>query len=315
MPNMFTNSIRFLNEKKHQLQRREQATNNRIAKILSKDTPFTIAEAYKTARTNIIFTLAGKDDCKKVIFTSAEPGEGKTTTVLNMAIVFAQTGAKVLIIDGDLRKPRLHRYLHFDKKNGLSDLLIGTIKLEEAIRHDDKHNFDCIPAGQIPPNPVELLSSPAMSNLLDTVSENYDYIFIDSPPVTVVADATSMTHMVDGYIVVVRHNYTIHELLDKTRSTLLFAEGKILGYIMNDIKPLGGLSYKQYGAYSSKYSYHYRYRYGYRYGYRYNYQYGNNYRYGDDKEKSDETETVETKTVNEPKTETKNEQKNSKKSK
>ena len=156
--------------------------------------------------------------------TSAEPGEGKTTTVLNLAITFAQTGSRVLVIDGDLRKPRIHRYLHFDKKNGLSDLLIGTTTLDKAIRHHKKTDVDCIPAGQIPPNPVELLSSEKMNMLLQTLSESYDYIFIDSPPVTVVSDAASVANYIDGYILVIRHNYTIHELLEKARSSLLFAE-------------------------------------------------------------------------------------------
>lgn len=280
MPNLITNAIKKLNESRHQLQKREQATNHRIANILSFDSvPFAVREAYKTARTNIIFALGGKEECKRVIFTSAEPGEGKTTSVLNLSIVFAQTGAKVLIIDGDLRKPRIHRYLHFERKNGLSDLLIGSTTFDKAIRHHKKLNIDFIPAGQIPPNPVELLSSPKMETVLDKLSESYDYIFIDSPPVTIVADATSMAKYVDGYIIVVRHNYTIHELLDKTRSSLLFAEGKILGYIMNDIKPLGLLSYKQYGAYGNKYTGYYRYRY---YSYRYGNQYGYaNYKYGD----------------------------------
>lgn len=273
MANLFRKTISKLNEKKHMLQNHEQATNHRIAHILGEKASFSVKEAYKMARTNIIFALAGQDNCKKVILTSAEPGEGKTTTVLNLSITFAQTGAKVLVVDGDLRKPRIHRYLHFDKKNGLSDLLIGSIDLDTAVRHHDNLNIDFIPSGQIPPNPVELLSSENMEKLLERLSESYDYIFIDSPPVTVVSDATSMAHMVDGYIVVIRHNYTIHELLSKARSSLLFAEGKILGYIMNDISPLGGISYNQYGAYSTKYyNYKTRYSYGLRYSYRYTYQ-------------------------------------------
>ncbi len=273
MSSFLTKAISKLNEKKHMLQNTQQAINHRVAHILTDNASFSIKEAYKTARTNIIFALAGKDACKRVVVTSAEPGEGKTTTVLNLAITFAQTGSKVLIIDGDLRKPRIHRYLHFDKKNGLSDLLIGTTDFDTAIRHHNKLNIDCIPAGQIPPNPVELLSSENMQNLLDALSEKYDYIFIDSAPVTVVSDAASITQMVDGYILVIRHNYTIHELLEKARSSLLFADGKVLGYIMNDIRPLGGLSYHQYGAYSSKYyNYKTRYSYGLRYTYRYTYQ-------------------------------------------
>ncbi len=294
MSNLFSSIISKLNEKKHQFQKHEQATNHRVAHILTDDAPFSIKEAYKTARTNIIFALAGQENCKKVVLTSAEPGEGKTTTVLNLSITFAQTGSKVLVIDGDLRKPRIHRYLHFDKKNGLSDLLIGTTTLDKAIRHHDNLNIDFIPAGQIPPNPVELLSSEKMDILLKTLEGKYDYIFIDSPPVTVVSDAASMANFIDGYILVIRHNYTIHELLEKARASLLFAEGKVLGYVMNDIKPLGGIAYNQYGAYSSKYySYKGRYGYGYRYGYGsrgYNYRYTYHDVKFDDPEISEEEE-------------------------
>lgn len=284
MSNMFSKVIGKLNEKRHQLQKHEQATNHRVAHILSDDASFTIKEAYKTTRTNILFALAGQEGCKTIALTSAEPGEGKTTSALNLSITFAQTGSKVLIIDGDLRKPRIHRYLHFDKKNGLSDLLIGSTTLKKAIRHNDKFNIDCIPAGQIPPNPVELLSNNRMRELLEELSDMYDYIFIDTPPVTVVSDASAIASVIDGYIIVIRHNYTIHELLSKARASLLFAEGKVLGYIMNDIKPLGGISYNQYGAYSSKYyNYASKYRYGYggRYQYRYTYS-ENEYRDNDE---------------------------------
>lgn len=290
MANLIGKLIQKLNVKKHQFQKSNSATNHRIAHILTDQAPFSVREAYKTARTNIMFALTtGQERCKKIVLTSAEPGEGKTTTVLNLSITFAQTGSKVLVIDGDLRKPRIHRYLHFDKKNGLSDLLIGTTDLTKAIRHHEKLNIDCIPAGQIPPNPVELLSNSNMDKLLEKLSSMYDYIFIDSPPVTVVSDATSMASMVDGYIVVVRHNYTIHELLSQARSSLLFAEGKVLGYIMNDIRPLGGLSYNQYGAYSNKYySYKRKYGYGLRYQYRYTYNAEATYRDNDNEDEENE---------------------------
>lgn len=272
-----------LNEKKHNFRHKSeiQSVSSPSDNILNDKTTFSITEAYKTARTNIIFALAGIDRCKKVIFTSAEPGEGKTTTILNMAITFAQTGVKVLLIDGDLRKPRTHRYLGMEKTNGLSDLLAGLISVDDAIKHCSEKNFDCITAGQIPPNPVELLSSEAMEKVLEELSSRYDYIFIDTPPVTVVTDAASMAKFVDGYVVVVRHNYTIHELLEKTRQNLMFAEAKILGFIINDIKPMAGIGYSKYGAYGTRYRYRYRYRYGYKYGYKYGYGYGYGYQYGD----------------------------------
>lgn len=269
------------NEKKHKLRKKlaSETAENPRSRILTDKTTFAITEAYKTARTNIMFALAGIDRCKKIIFTSAEPGEGKTTTVLNICITFAQMDAKVLLIDCDLRKPRIHRYLGIEKNEGLSDVLAGMITAEQAIKHNDEYNIDCITAGQIPPNPVELLSSDAMEELFEKLSENYDYIFIDSPPVTVVTDAASMAKKVDGYIILVRHNYSIHELLEKTRQSLNFAEAKILGYIINDIKAMPGIGYSKYGAYGTRYKYRYRYRYGYKYGYKYGYNYGYGYGY------------------------------------
>lgn len=280
----FFKYIGKINEKKHSFQNRESNSHNESSptdNILSENTPFTITEAYKTARTNIMFALASVEGCKKVIFTSAEPGEGKTTTVLNMAIAFAQTGLKVLLVDCDLRKPRTHRYLGIEKTNGLSDLLAGLIELKDAIKHSDERGLDCITAGQIPPNPVELLSSETMRLLLEKLSQDYDYIFIDTPPVTVVTDAPSMAKFVDGYVVVIRHNYTIHELLEKTRQSLKFAEAKTLGFVINDIKPMAGIGYSKYGTYGTRYRYKYRYRYGYKYGYKYGYGYGYGYQYGD----------------------------------
>ena len=282
MPSKIMEIVGKLNEKKHSFRNSSAITNSDVSKfnLIDNKTPFSINEAYKATRTNIMFSLAGEDRCKKVIFTSAEPGEGKSTTILNVAITFAQMDAKVLIIDGDLRKPRVHRYLNLEKNDGLSDLLAGMITVDKAIKHHEEYRLDCITAGQIPPNPIELLSSDKMGELLQKLSESYDYIFIDTPPVTVVTDALSLAKFVDGYILLVRHNYSIHELLERTRQSLEFAEAKILGYIINDIKPMAGIGYSRYGAYSSRYKYRYRYRYGYKYGYNYSYGYGYGYGYG-----------------------------------
>ncbi len=271
------------NEKKHSLKKNTEnrSSDDLTDRIMNPHMSFSVTEAYKSARTNLIFALADIDRCKRIIFTSAEPSEGKTTTILNMAITFAQTGTRTLLIDGDLRKPRIHRYLQIEKDNGLSDVLAGLISADDAIKHVEDKNLDCITAGQIPPNPAELLSSSKMEKLLDLLSGKYDYIFIDSPPVTVVTDAPSMAKFVDGYVLVVRQNYSIYELLEKTRDSLKMSEAKILGYIINDIKPMAGIGYGTYGGYKRRYNYRYRYRYGYKYGYKYGYGYGYGYQYAD----------------------------------
>lgn len=240
--------------------------------ILHDKTPFVITEAYKSARTNIMFSVSGdKNECKRIIVTSATPGDGKTTTCLNTAITFAQTGARVIIIDCDLRKPRIHKYLGLDKKNGLSSLLSGFITIDEAVNKNVRGTLDCITSGPIPPNPAELLSSDMMKELLDKLSAQYDYIFLDTPPVTVVTDACTMSKFVSGVVLVVRQNYTQHQGVADAVEALKFADAKILGFILNDAQTaVGG-----YGAYKSGYKYSYKYK------YRYEYQYG-------DKRSSDE---------------------------
>ena len=261
---------------------KEESIRQRAASLVTEDTAFTIVEAYKTARTNIIFSLGTTKGCKKIVVTSANPGEGKTTTTLNLAIVFAQTDAKVLVIDADLRKPRIYRHLQLERKGGLSDVLCDFIDVESAIHHVDKYGIDCITSGQIPPNPAELLSSDAMGELLDKLSERYDYIFIDTPPSTIVTEAAVLSRFVNGVIIVARQNYTIFESLAKARENLLFADAKILGYILNDISAkkygYGRYYYRNYRSYGYGYGYNDgRYGYGYgHYGYQYGYGYGEN---------------------------------------
>lgn len=244
--------------------------------ILNKKTPFIIREAYKTARTNIIFSVSGSgsDECKVIALTSANPGEGKTTSALNLAITFAQTGAKVIIIDGDLRKPRIHQYLGVVKTNGLSTILSNQKTFEEVVFRDIRDGLDCLAAGSIPPNPAELLASDAMKNLLELLKSQYDYIFIDTPPVTVVTDAAALSTNVNGIVLVVREGYTNHESVEHALNLLRIAKAKVLGFFVNDIDP----STANYGAYRKTYGYRYGYRYG--YSYKYNYNYGYNYSYG-----------------------------------
>ena len=256
---------------------KEMATTRRMNTLLSDSKDFMVNEAYKSARTNIIFSLNSEKGCKKIIITSASPGEGKTTTCLNLAIAFAQTEARVLVIDADLRKPRIYRHLNIERENGLSDVLCGMCDINTAIKHCEKQNLDCITSGQIPPNPAELLSSTDMGELLEKLGERYDYIFIDTPPVTVVTEAAAMAKFASGVILVVRQNNTIHESIKRARNNLLLTEAKILGYILNDI------DYSAYYGKYGKYNYRTTRKYGYgrrRGGYGYGYGYGGYGGYG-----------------------------------
>lgn len=255
-------------QSKKKYEKHKSTLQDSMQAILHDTTPFVITEAYKSSRTNIMFAVSGdKTECKRIIVTSATPGDGKTTTCLNMAITFAQTGARVIVVDCDMRKPRIHKYLGLDKKNGLSNLLSGFITLDKAVNKNVRGTLDCIVSGPIPPNPAELLSSEMMQNLLDELSKQYDYIFLDTPPVTVVTDACSMSKFVSGVVLVVRQNYTHHQGVADAVESLKFADAKILGFIINDSQSVGG-------AYGGKGNYKYSYKY--KYKYQYEYQYGDN---------------------------------------
>ncbi len=245
--------------------------------IISDDTHFSVTEAYKAARTNLMFTTSSEKGCKKIIITSSVAKEGKSTTSTNLAITFAQTGARTLIIEADLRRPKLHQYLNLPNESGMAEYLGGFIEdPHEVIQHIDAYNLDCITGGHIPPNPSELLISPAMERMLNIFSEEYDYIFVDSPPINIVTDPVSIAKLMTGAIIVVRQNYTTSDSLQQAVAALEFGEIKILGYILNSSADMRDYTYNRY-----KYKYGYRYggrQYSYRYGYKYGY--GHAYRYG-----------------------------------
>lgn len=232
---------KILNEKPH---------NYRT--ILDENTPFAITEAYKTVRTNIIFALADKKSSKSIIFTGAGRSEGKSTSCVNLAITFAELGEKVIVLDCDLRRPNIHKKFATKNTKGVSDLLAGLCTAKEVIRRSEKYGVDFIPAGKTPPNPAELLSMPAMDELLSSLSQQYDYIFLDTPPVNLVTDAAVLSKKADGVIFVVRENFATKEEVDGAVKALKFAGSRILGFLMNDVelKAIGRKRYKynyQYG--------------------------------------------------------------------
>ncbi len=266
--------------------------------ILNKKTPFIIREAYKTARTNIIFSVSGSEskECKTIIITSSTSGEGKTTSTINLAITFALTGARVLLIDGDMRKPRAHQYLGLIKDNGLSTVLSKQKTFEEVVYRDERDGLDVLTSGSIPPNPAELLGSEAMQHLLEKLKLQYDYIFVDTPPVSIVTDAATISKFSSGVVLVVREGITNHESVSHSINLLKLANVKLLGFFVNDID----ITNSGYGSYGKSYGKRYglsRYsRYSYKryssydngkYGYggysydNYSYNYAYRYSYGD----------------------------------
>ena len=223
--------------------------------ILSDKTQFVITEAYKTARTNLVFSLA-PCDTKIVVVTSCAPAEGKSTNCLNMAISMAEIGASVLMIDADMRKPVQHSLLRLDNKKGLSSILGGIIgNVSEAISKNVRENLDVLTAGPIPPNPAELLSSSRMKSLLELVGKHYDYVFIDTPPVTVVTDAFLMNELTAGIMFVIKEGHTTHIEINEALQRAKLTNAKVLGLLKVNCCSKGkGGGYKSY-----KYKYQYKY--------------------------------------------------------
>lgn len=159
--------------------------------FLDNDTPFAIQEAYKTLRTNIMFSLPG-EACKKLVITSSSQGEGKSMTAINLGIAMANNGSKVMLVDCDLRLPTIASKIKIDSKPCLTNLLYGMSTADKVIHHLPS-GLDIIPAGDIPPNPSETLGSAQMQKLMNVLSDYYDYIILDTPPICTVTDAATMS--------------------------------------------------------------------------------------------------------------------------
>ena len=201
--------------------------------ILSQSTPFAVAEAYKAARTNLMFKLNSKEK-NTLIVTSSDAYEGKTTTCVNLAITFAQTGSKVLLIDADLRKPFVHKLLDAPLVPGLTDHIAGLTE-DTPIRPTSYENLYLLPAGTVPPNPSELLMSDSMAKFINQASEDFDYVFIDTPPVGVVTDASVLAPKTTGALVVARQNYSTKDAVKSAIASLESAGANVLGFIFNDV--------------------------------------------------------------------------------
>lgn len=204
--------------------------------ILGPKSSFFAREAYKTLRTNIRFFL-NQDGCKKFCITSSAMGEGKSITILNLAISFAEDGHRVLLIDADMRRPAMARLLVEKAAPGLSNVLAGLAEEEKAIRKEVFPNLDILFSGDIPPNPSELLGSERMRVMLEKLSEEYDYILVDSPPVNVVTDARVVANLLDGVLYLVRQNKTEKEAVARGVNLLRLTDAKLLGFVINGIDP------------------------------------------------------------------------------
>jgi protein-tyrosine kinase len=205
-----------------------------------------ISEQYRTIRTNIQFSFVDKT-MRSLMVTSAGPSEGKSTTVANLAVTFAQQGKKVLLIDADMRKPTMHYTFRLNNTIGLTNVLTQSIHLHAAYQETDIDNLFVLTSGPIPPNPAELLASKAMETFLEEAYKHFDLVIFDTPPVLAVTDAQILANKCDGTVLVVASGKTEIEAAVKAKELLLSANGKLLGVVLNKKKQKQGEYYYYYG--------------------------------------------------------------------
>lgn len=249
-------------------------------KIITGETPFDFREAFKVLRTKIQFSAVdGK--MKKIAVTSSGPSEGKTTVAINLALSIAEAGQRVLLIDADMRKPKVHRTLNLPAEPGISNVLTLQEDFEKVIKKVPKFDaLDVVTCGVIPPNPAELLGSNQMEQFINQVEDNYDYIIFDTPPIGLVTDTAVLVKHLDGVVWVVSYGRTVIQTAQFAKETLESVNANIIGCVFNSVKPdsYGNRDYyRKYGGYyrygyRRGYGYSNRYSYGYRYGYGYGYQ-------------------------------------------
>jgi len=196
-----------------------------------------LAEAYRQLRTSVLLSTAGRAP-KTLLVTSSLPGEGKTTTAVNTAISLAQTGASVVIIDGDMRRPRLRSIFDLPERDGLSSILTSEATPEDMLRavaRDEASGLFVMSSGPVPPNPAELLGSDQMRKLLATLSENFTHVVIDSPPVNSFTDGVLLGSMVDGVLLVVHGGKSSRDVVRRSRQLLLDVGAKLVGVVLNNV--------------------------------------------------------------------------------
>ncbi|QHT64006.1 CpsD/CapB family tyrosine-protein kinase [Paenibacillus lycopersici] len=191
-----------------------------------------ISEAYRTLRTNLQY--AGVDRSLQLLMvTSASPREGKTTTINNLAVAYAQADKSVLLLDADLRKPTAHQTFQLSNRCGLTHVLAGNAAAREAVKETHIRNLSVMPSGSIPPNPSELLASRKMDLLLDELRQSFDLVLIDTPPVLAVSDAQIMASRCDGVLLVINARSGKRQHAAKARDALQFVQAKIVGVALN----------------------------------------------------------------------------------
>jgi len=245
---------------------REGASSNRLVIASSKEAVELItqvrpqsqmAESYRALRTSLLLSNLGSHP-KVIMITSALPQEGKTTTSINCAVVLAQKGVRVLLIDADLRRPSIHKTLGMGPRSGLSNVLTGSATLQQAItRSPILPNLSVLPAGTPPPNPAELLASTNMRDVLEELRGQYDHIVVDTPPTLSVTDAVVLSPRADAIVLVIRCGQTTKQALRRSRDILMQVNAKVSGVLLNAVD-LSSPDYYYYYEYQGKYSGYYQ---------------------------------------------------------
>lgn len=235
----------FSEAKKHKGRTKAAQADGR-ALITDQNIPFNIAESYKSIRTNVMFAM-GTSDKKIVAISSPNPGDGKSTSAANIAIAFAQTNSKVLLIDADMRKPVQHRIFKVKNSEGLSTLIIKKSTPSRSIKENVMKNLDLLPSGPTPPNPSELLASEQFATMLEQFAIVYDYIIIDTPPLNVVSDAMVMKESINGILLVFKHGQTTYDEIDNCMKQMELTHTNLIGFLMNEV------AQKRHSSYYSKY--------------------------------------------------------------
>lgn len=235
--------------------------SHRTEYLLNDKTPFDITEAFRNLKATLSVSVPKKDGGIAIMTTSAYPEDGKTTVTANLALMFALSDAKVVLVDADIRKGRVAKYFKRKSAPGLSDYLSGQCALDEVIHNSHVNpNLSYITCGTHSPKPYELLESNEMKNLLTELRSRYDYVIIDTPPVLLISDALALATETDGTVLVCRHQVSFVSDISRALNTLEFAKANVLGIVVNDYKELQRAKY--YGGYKKYYYYNYNYSYG-----------------------------------------------------
>lgn len=205
-----------------------------------------VAEQFRSLRTNIVFSFLG-DEIKSIVVTSSLSGEGKSTIVSNLAVTLASSGKRVVIVDCDLRKPTIHKKFLLSNSKGLTNILIKDGKIEDILIASNVPNLFVLPSGPIPPNPSELLGSKNMKEILNELTNGFDIVLIDSPPVLYVSDAQILSALSQGIIIVTSYGKSDKNALVNAKEKIEKVGGKILGVVINGIPDIyNGRNYDYY---------------------------------------------------------------------